>query len=112
MMPLNPNRNRRAFGGLRRIVPTLGVVICMAFPAMALGQSSGDKYAGKKTQNQFDCETPGPLSCPYPPSPPLTAEGPPMSDKTSAYQVNLKEDPNEYYQTGKGKLPAQPTVPK
>jgi len=35
-----------------------------------------------------------------------------MSDKTSAYQVNLKEDPNEYYQTGKGKLPAQPTVPK
>lgn len=94
-----------------RIVLTFGVIICMAFPAMALGQSSGDKYVGQKTENQFNCETPGPLSCPYPPSPPLIAKGAPMSDQgLPPYQGNLKENPEEYYHTGK--LPAQPTVPK
>ncbi len=111
MMPLNPNPDQGAFGFMR-IALTLAVIICMAFPAMALGQSSGDEYVGQKTEKQFNCENPGPLSCPYPPSPPPIAEGAPMYEKgLPSYQRDLvKEDPDEYYHSGK--LPAQPTVPK
>jgi hypothetical protein len=116
--PLNPkdavvNSNRSRGVGCMRIVLTLGVIICMAFPAVALGQSSGEnsgeKYVGQKTGNQFSCETPGPLSCPYPPSPPLMAEGAPMSDNLVGYQANFR-DPDEYYHAGKS--PAPPAAQK
>jgi len=86
-----------------RIVLTLGVIICIAFPTMALGQTAGEAYVGQKTvDNNFTCESPGPLSCPYPPSPPLSAGGPPMMQgPLPSYQGNLRDNPNEYYQTGK-----------
>ncbi len=111
MMPWNPNPNRGALGFMR-VVLILGVIICMAFPTMALGQSTGDKYVGQQTQKD-QCapkETPGPLSCPYPPRTyPISDEGM-IVDPLPAYQGNLKEDPNDYYHAGKA--PAKPAVPK
>lgn len=80
---------------------------------MALGQSSGEDYVGQKTQqNQFVPDaTPEPLSCPYPPCPPLNPEATPMIQGVMPpYQGNLKEDPEEYYHTGKS--PAKLAVQK
>lgn len=110
MMPMNPNPNQGAFGFMR-IVLTLGVIICIAFPAVALGQSAGEDYVGQKTQIQCaPGETPSPLSCPYPPSPyPIRNQGM-IVDELPHYQANFKENPDEYYQSGK--LPGKPTVQK